>query len=472
MARVEILGRDADLAKRMGNRGCAYLGKVVSYPAGKYEEVGTTFLDIVSPHCMLIVGKRGTGKSYTMGVIAEEFCNLAPEYQEKIATIIIDTMSVFHSLKTPNTISMETKRLKDFNLPQPKGFPDKVKIFMPQAAIRKFMAEGHHISFDHPLQLPLNEVEVFDWLKLFDISPTEPAGVMLIRVISELLATGKRFDFTDIYSMINNMRGKEEVKESVVSLFKLVEKTELFHKVGTPYGALVRGGQVSVLDVSYLSFIGAFDLRSLVVALVGRRLLKERTLYTTLEMQADAGLVDVGIAGKITKAHPLVYMLIDEAHLFLPSSGKTFASDPLIDWIKVGRHPGLSLIFATQEPSALHESAIRQSDVIIAHNVTASADVEALGKAKQTFMSPGQDIQKIVSTMEPKRGLAVIFDDKTRKIEMCRIRPRLSLHTGLDATAMSPQELGWDMVGGQKNNISSTPQRPANSSSKKYFSRV
>ncbi len=442
MSRIEILGREERVTKKLGNKGCAYLGKVVSYPAGKYEEVGSTFLDIVSPHCMLIVGKRGTGKSYTMGVIAEEFCNLAPEYRDKISVIIIDSMSVFHSLKTPNTIDSELTRLRDFNLTQPKGFPGQVKVFLPNLAVERFLKEGHHIHFDNALQLPLHEVEVFDWLNMFKLKSTEPTGVVVVKAISELINTGKRFDFPDIYKTIEALPDEKEPKEGAKTLFKMVSDTGLFHKVGTPYGAIVKGGQVSVLDVSYLGRVGAFDLRSLVVALLGRRLLRERTLYTTLEMQADAGLVDMGIEGKITKEHPLIYMMIDEAHLFLPAGGETFATEPLIDWIKVGRHPGLSLIMATQEPAALHETAIRQSDLILAHNVTASTDVEALGAAKQSFMSPGTDIQKIVTTMEPKRGLAVIFDDKTRKIQMCRVRPRLSLHTGLDATAYDPHEIG------------------------------
>jgi hypothetical protein len=133
--------------------------------------------------------------------------------------------------------------------------------------------------------------------------------------------------------------------------------------------------------------------------------------------------------------------MIDEAHLFLPSNTRTLSSDILIDWIKLGRHPGLSLVLATQEPSTLHETAIRQADIIIAHNVTSYDDISALGKAKQSFMNGSKDIQKIVSTMEFKRGLAVIFDDKTRKIERCMIRPRLTLHTGVDASAMPDEQL-------------------------------
>ena len=131
-------------------------------------------------------------------------------------------------------------------------------------------------------------------------------------------------------------------------------------------------------------------------------------------------------------------MLIDEAHLFLPKGRETLSSGPLIDWIKLSCHPGLSLILATQEPSSLHDSAIRQSDIIMAHNMTSEDDLLALEKAKQSYMNKGLD--EIVADMEYKKGLAIIFDNKTRNMQLCRIRPRHTLHTGVDAFAAPLEE--------------------------------
>lgn len=262
-----------------------------------------------------------------------------------------------------------------------------------------------------------------------------------MKVIDELLQTQKPFGYEEIYAEIGSQKADDYIKESLKNLFRMTEELKIFDKIGTPYSSIVKGGQISVLDISYLGQVGGFDIRNLIVEIVGKRLLSERTLYTTLEMQFEAKLIDEEISKDIIKEHPLVYMMIDEAHLFLPSNDRTLATDVLIDWIKLGRHPGLLLILATQEPSALHESAIRQSDIMIAHNVTSSDDVAALGKAKQSFMTGSQDIQKIVSTMEFKKGLAVMFDDKTRKIEMCRVRPRLTIHSGVDVSAVPPEEL-------------------------------
>jgi len=436
MTREEIFGREESLVKSVGKNGCCYLGKIVSYPAGRYEESGAVYLDITSPHCMLVVGKRGTGKSYTLGVMAEGFGMLDEKVREKIAVLVMDTMSVFHSLKSVNTNPEETTRLENFNELTSRGFSDYVRVFLPKLTIDKIKAEGKKVSYDDVLQLPLKDISVHDWLSLLNLKPTEPTGVLLVKVIDELLGGGEAFGYEEIYPRIEQERAKKYIKSSLISLFKMVEELKVFDKFGTPLENIVKGGQLSVLDISYLGRIGGFDVRNLILGVIGRKLLSERTLYTTLEMQAEANLIEGMRDENIAKEHPLVYMLIDEAHLFLPAQQKTLASDVLIDWIKLGRHPGLSLILATQEPSALHETAIRQSDIILAHNVTANDDIAALGKAKQSFMSGSKDIQKIVSTMEFKKGLAVLFDDKTRKMEMVMVRPRMSLHAGMDASAL------------------------------------
>ena len=434
MSKEEVVGRSVSDIEDYGNIGCGYMGKLVSYPGGKYEEVGDIFLDITSPHCILVVGKRGTGKSYTLGVLAENFAALDRRYRKKISVLLVDTMSVFHSLKTPNTNRQELKQLKEYGL-KAQDFEKNVKIFIPKIALDKAKEKGQDLHYDHQLTLPLSDVDTHDWLNLFDLKPTEPAGILLVRAMQEVSKI-PNFGYSEISKAIHELGKDPAAKESLLNLFKSIRDLGVFSKKGTSYDTLVRGGQISVLDLSYLGRIGGFDLRNLILAVIGRRMLAERTLYTTIQMQAEANLIDDDYYSNLTDKHPLVYMLLDEAHLFLPSNDTTLATQTLIDWIKLGRHPGLSLIMATQEPSALHESAIRQADIILAHNVTSNDDVEALGKAKQSFMKGDKDIQQIVASMEYRRGLAVLFDDKTQTVELCKIRPRYTLHTGIDASAL------------------------------------
>ncbi|MFW6040205.1 MAG: ATP-binding protein [Thermoplasmatota archaeon] len=427
----DILGRDKSIKKEHGSDGCCFLGKSVSYPGGEYEEMGKVYLDIVSPHCVLIVGKRGTGKSYTLGVMAEGFAKLKQKYADKIALVLIDTMSVFHSLKKENTNHEEIDRMQDFDI-EPKSFTEKVRVLVPKIAIDKAEGEGYDLFYDEVFTFPLYQVTIDEWLDIFDMKITEPIGTLLSKVISRLKDKGY-FSFEDIYKEIEYLALDEEREEALKNQFKIIEKVNLFSEKGMDE-TIAKGGKITVLDLSYLGRLGNYALRNLIISIFARKMITERTLYTTVEMQSQAGLIDSKKNSDITEDHPLVYMLIDEAHLFLPSEKETLATATLIDWIKLGRHPGLSLILATQEPSALHESAIRQSDMIIAHNLTAKDDVAALGMAKQTYMREGLD--EIVAQMEYKRGLAIVFDDKTRTMQLCRVRPRHTLHTGVDASAM------------------------------------
>ncbi len=423
------------MSERLGSIGCCHLGKNVSYPGGKYEEMGRTFLDIVSPHCMLVVGKRGTGKSYTLGVLAEGFAMLDDKHSERVALVLVDTMSVFHSLKKENTSPREIERMKDFGI-EPCIWPGKIRVMVPQAAIDKANRSGHEIHYDEILTLPLSDVELHQWLTLFELKVTEPLGTLLSKTFS-ILGNETNYGFEELYSCIDDIPEEEERKEVLKGLFEIIEDTGLFTKHCTEK-PIALGGKITVLDISYLGRMGQYTLRNLVVSIFARKQLAERTLYTTIEMQSQSGLIESDTSKDITSEHPLIYMLVDEAHLFLPSGGETLATEPLIDWIKLGRHPGLSLILATQEPSALHESAIRQSDIIIAHNLTARDDLAALGMAKQSYMKNGLD--QMVGQMEFKRGLAMVFDDKTRGLQLCMIRPRHTLHTGIDASALTPEE--------------------------------
>ena len=218
MTREEIFGREESLIEKVGKKGCCYLGKIVSYPAGRYEEGGAIYFDITSPHCILVVGKRGTGKSYTLGVMAEGFGLLDSETRKRIAVIVLDTMSVFHSLKSMNTNPDEIERLSDFQGLKPREFEGYVKVFLPELTIRKVESEGISIAYDDVLQLRLSDISVHDWLSLLNLKATEPAGVLLVKVIDALLRSKEPFGYEEIYQTLDSDQVDEHVKHSLKNL--------------------------------------------------------------------------------------------------------------------------------------------------------------------------------------------------------------------------------------------------------------
>lgn len=82
-----IVGRRPDDLEKYGKEGTGYIGKHI---VGKEDEAHLTnkiLLDFLRPHVILICGKRGSGKSYTGGVIAEEIASL-PEKFRKISQLL------------------------------------------------------------------------------------------------------------------------------------------------------------------------------------------------------------------------------------------------------------------------------------------------------------------------------------------------------------------------------------------------
>ena len=66
-----IVGRNESDKKLFGKEGLVYLGK--SYVSmGQYTSLSNQiYLDVARSHIVLVSGKRGSGKSYTLGAIAE-----------------------------------------------------------------------------------------------------------------------------------------------------------------------------------------------------------------------------------------------------------------------------------------------------------------------------------------------------------------------------------------------------------------
>src|SRR3989338_8567335 len=97
-----IIGRNRKDVEKYGKEGTVLVGK-------QYVKMGQTtslsnpvYLDVAGAHVIFLVGKRGTGKSYTMGAIAEGLSNLPNEIKQNLSILLIDTMGIYWTMKYPN----------------------------------------------------------------------------------------------------------------------------------------------------------------------------------------------------------------------------------------------------------------------------------------------------------------------------------------------------------------------------------
>ena len=75
-----------------------------------------------------------------------------------------------------------------------------------------------------------------------------------------------------------------------------------------------------------------------------------------------------------------------------------------------------------------------QSDILLAHHLTAKMDIDALGKLMQSYLREG--IDGAVNNLPKVKGAAIAIDDTNERMYPMKIRPRFTWHGGEAPTAM------------------------------------
>ena len=252
---------------------------------------------------------HNSGKSYSLGVIMEELSNLPSETAKNIASIVFDTMGIFWTMKYEN--EKDKDLLREWDL-KTKALP--VKVFVPFGKAEDYRQKS--IPFDKTFALKVSELEAEDWITLFNVDITSLPGVLIERVVTNLLETKKNYALEDIEIAIEEDKTAErEIKEIASSLFKAADTWGVFAKKageGTEINDLVNAGTTTVLDVSVYSSVGAFNVRALVISLISRKLFKNRMDARKKEELEAIQHGQEYLAYKSTREEPLVWVFIDE----------------------------------------------------------------------------------------------------------------------------------------------------------------
>ncbi|MDP3986749.1 MAG: DUF87 domain-containing protein [Nanoarchaeota archaeon] len=428
-----ILGRDDADKKAFGDRGLVFIGK--SYVRmGRYTSLSNRILmDVARSHVVLVSGKRGSGKSYTLGVIAEELANLPKEAGQNIGSLIFDTMGIYWTMKFRNEKDKEL--LNEWGL-KPENLP--VRVFVPFGHYDKYVGNG--VPVDESFALDVSEINIEDWILTFGLDITNPVSILIQRTINSLKKEGN-FYIRDIIGKIEDEeRASVDSRNAAVGLFEAADTWGIFagkDQEATSVRDIVSGGTTTVLDLSVYNSVGSFNIRALVISLLSRKIFNERMEARKKEEvgSVSRGLDLLSYADK--KEWPLTWIFIDEAHEFLPLDGKTVATDALIQLLREGRQPGISLVLATQQPGQIHRDVMTQSDIVISHRVTSKPDVEALNYIMQSYVL--ESVKKQMDDLPSLKGSAIILDDNSERIYPVRIKPRFTWHGGEAPTAIKKE---------------------------------
>ncbi|MEM3074954.1 MAG: DUF87 domain-containing protein [Candidatus Pacearchaeota archaeon] len=429
-----IIGRDESDKKKFGDKGLLKIGKGY-VKMGQYTSLSNNILlDVARSHVILVSGKRGSGKSYSLGVIAEEISNMPLEAKKNIAPLIFDTMGIFWTMKYPN--EKEKELLNEWDL-KPEKLP--IRVFVPYGHFDSYIEKG--IPADASFALKVSEMTAEDWVTLFGLDIVNPISILIQRTIHSLKEK-KDFYLFDIVEKINSYKEISfEEKNAAIGLFEAAATWGIFASEKQQeilIEEIVKAGETTIIDISVYNSVGAFNVRALVIGLISKKLFNERM---SARKQEEIDSVRHGIdylSHNIKRKYPLVWIFIDEAHEFLPKNSKTPASDALIQLLREGRQPGISLVLATQQPGQIHRDVMTQSDVVISHRLTSKQDILSLNEIMQTYIL--DDIRQYIDELPKLKGSAIILDDNSERIYSMRLRPRYTWHGGETPTAVKVEK--------------------------------
>ncbi|WP_440946232.1 ATP-binding protein [Methanosarcina sp. T3] len=410
---LRVLGNEENNGK-----GLLFLG---NYMALDHSRGAAVYLDALKPHAVLICGKRGYGKSYTMGCMLEELAFLPPAIKSKLAFLIIDTMGIFWTMSYPN--ASEAGRLKSWDL-APKGL--EIEVFVPAGKVEAYKKRNIEVK---PFSISIRDLSGSQWCRVLRIEEVSPLGILLVRTIESLREKGDPYSFEDIISEIfRDTRSDPITKGAAENYFRAVKAWGLFSKEGTQLSELISGGRTTVLDVSPLE---NENVCAAAVSILAGRLYAERLEARRVYEKKQMGEKPEG------EEFPMAWLFIDEAHIFVPAGKESLASEVLINrCLRQGRQPGISMVLATQRPASLHPDVVSQSDLLICHRLTSSDDILALESSRPLYMQ--ESLRTYLKKMGSEKGAALIVDDHSESVHIVRVRPRRSWHGGGEPSALEP----------------------------------
>ena len=428
---------------------------------GKPAEFGNmdknTWIDTVGAHVVYVMGKRRSGKSYTLGVLAE---GLASMDEQKQAVLIFDTMNVFwtlqHSVSSFEDIE-ESHMLKKWGIESFEKFNVVSYYFRGE--------KGYYPPNFKELTLKASELEAEDWAALFgkDVF-SDPIGQLLAELVESISSEGYQVngkkmppkpDYT-IDDMIfcleknqNLQRYEKKTIEAVRRYIKAVKRIKIFSEKGIDIHEIFVPGQISVLLLRDLDPL----VRGLTIGTIVKKITRFRAMGSDYErrkalVMKRKGLSKVEKQKELEKLEktlaerlPRGWILIDEAHNYIPNVGIIASKGPLIKYINEGRNIGLSIAAATQRPPGLDSSIIRNADILIIHPMSMGEDIREAKNMLNTYVIDEfrsgkkrvdkQVFEQLVRSL--KIGYAVVSNDMASRIFVAKIRPRLTVHGGGEA---------------------------------------
>lgn len=413
---------------------------------------------------VMIIGKRGSGKSHTLGTILESLATREQNtsisnLRTRRAALLLDPMGNFWttahlvSREGPEKVRKQWASLDGWNCK-----PEEVDVAIWLPAGFKTANDPDGVQ---EFRIRISDLDAADVADLIGINLMKDAqGAALaeafIAVTQEGWSDGGPFKpakpdyaFSDLIDYLDYLRGQNNSDHQPATLRALIrslralERQPVFSGMGTPMTELLKAGRLSVL---MLPLRVGDDLRRVVTRLLIRRILREREQASQIRQRLDVETLDEKtrgrLEGELAQRMPRSILALDEAQELIGEEGGE-ARQALENFCLLGRNYGLSLILATQRPlaSAISSKIRSQVDLQIVHRLLTQDDINvsqanllALYPREVTDGNNDLDFAQLVRSLD--RGQAIISASHARakdpidRIIVARIRPRITVHGG------------------------------------------
>jgi len=434
---------------------------------GRLSEYGPkldVFMDVGSEKVIAIFGKRGEGKSYTLGSIVEGLVTKDGEttisrLHERRAVLLLDTLNIYQWMN----VSLKPDYFSSYpEIRKQAAYIEGWNINPEELTVTLWSPAGFGGRVDQgnlrDLFLRVSDFSIEDWGQLLGLDMVRDIkGQLLSEIFLKVTQTGwtdregraiprrRIYEIEDLIQCVEEDRDYEngayhrETIRAVRQQLLAFAKLDLFSGDGTPLNELLKPGQVSVLLINRLPQ----DMRGVLVSVLIRRLLLERSMASEAikNLMVNPNLTEVRrdeLLDFLRTGVPKTWVVVDEAQNIIPSEAKTFATASIVKLVKEGRNFGLSFVVTSQQPRALDRSVMSQVETFILHKLAAHQDIEyVLENMKCPFPT---EIKEDIRILTPRelirdidRGQVIVSDTNSPRAFVMQVRPRVSVHGGFEA---------------------------------------
>jgi uncharacterized protein DUF87 len=442
-----------------GGSDAIWFGTLAEAVAGGKEH--RVWLTTGKEQIIAVVGKRGSGKSFTLGVIAEGLTVNSPNsvlsYQERRrAVLLFDPLDIYWTTRLPVAASDNAEAQRHYLLAKSAALTDisfSVKAWVPGTA----NSRRSDPSWFRMLQLSVGDLGLEEWELLLEVNIlTDPMGQALVDTLNVVRTTGyirdgttippaNEFDLIDLRAALDAPPLQTYHRETLRALrqrLMSLSATGLFSATGTTTAELLAPGQLSVVLLERLPQ----TYRDAVVGLITRMLIEDRakTAFAEKRLALDPSISEeerTELSAVVESGTPRTVVALDEAQAFLARGATGPARELFVRLVKEGRNIGLSALIATQQPSAIDQRVLSQVETFITHQLVTEPDIRAVRDNLKSPMAdsfilgnnshessalfrqllPGQCLVSAADiSVAPKRSIIVT------------VRPRATVHGGIE----------------------------------------